>query len=88
MKKSLILNKNIDTIWTFNYTDCIYEYGPSPMSYHKTPRGAYTAMRSFLETIYNEWRNDNILYGAGEVKYREKFGRSEMWYIRKIQLET
>jgi len=52
------------------------------MSTHRTIKGAYKAMRGFLEKEYASWRENGIMYG----KQRHKFGLHEAWTIQKIKI--
>ncbi len=52
------------------------------MSTHTTIKGAYNAMREFIEKEYSEWREKGILYG----KQTFKFGIHEAWGIRKMEI--
>ena len=70
------------TAYQFLYTDCIYESAYATMSTHLTIKGAYRAMKKFLEKGYAEWREDGIMYG----KQRFKFGEHEAWTIKKIEI--
>ena len=39
-------------VFEFVYTGCIYESAMATLSLHRTKKGAYKAMREFLETEY------------------------------------
>jgi hypothetical protein len=69
-------------IYEFLHTDCIYESAYRTVSVHRTKKGAYKAMRAFLEREYTEWRDNNILLG----KDPHKFGVHEDWKIGTIEL--
>ena len=69
-------------IYEFVYTDSIFESGMVTLSVHKTKKGAYNAMREFLEKKYAEWRESGIRYGKQEYK----FGTHCAWNIRPIEL--
>ena len=56
-------------VFEFVYTDCIYESAMATLSLHKTKKGAYKAMREFLETEYAQWREDGIRYGKQQIKF-------------------
>lgn len=70
-------------VFEFIYTDCIYESAMATMSLHRTKKGAYKAMREFLETEYAQWREDGIRYG----KQHFKFGTHCAWAVRPIELK-
>lgn len=69
-------------VFEFLYTDCIHESAMATMSLHRTKKGAYKAMRKFIETKYAEWREDGIKYG----KQYFKFGNHCAWCIKPITL--
>jgi len=70
-------------VFEFIYTDCIYESAMATISLHRTKKGAYKAMREFLETGYADWRDEGILYG----KQHFKFGTHCAWAVRPIELK-
>ena len=70
-------------VYEFIYTNCIHESAMETMSVHRTKKGAYKAMRDFLETEYNGWREEGIMYG----KQHFKFGCHEYWAIRETELK-
>lgn len=69
-------------IYSFEFTSSIFESSFEVISLHKTKRGAYTAMKEFLNERYTEWRDDGILYG----KQRFKFGTYQNWRINTIKV--
>jgi hypothetical protein len=69
-------------VFEFVYTDCIWESAMKTMSLHRTKKGAYNAMREFLERAYADWRDSGILYG----KQHFKFGTDCKWAVRPIEL--
>jgi hypothetical protein len=72
-----------EEVYEFVFTDCIHESVMGTVSLHKTKKGAYKAMREFLETEYNQWREDGIRYG----KQHFKFGSHSAWAVRPIELK-
>ena len=68
--------------YQFLHTSCIWESAYRTVSTHMTIKGAYNAMRQFIEKEYLEWRENGILYG----KQTFKFGEHEAWGIRKIEI--
>lgn len=72
-------------VFEFVYTDCIYESAMATMSLHRTKKGAYKAMREFLETEYAKWYDMRILYGK-DKDWVDKFGLHCAWAVRPIEL--
>ena len=70
-------------VYEFVYTYCIFESEMATLSLHRTKKGAYKAMRYFLETEYAQWREDGIRYG----KQHFKFGTHCAWAVRPIALK-
>jgi len=70
-------------VFEFVYTSCIYESAFETLSLHRTKKGAYKAMREFLETEYEQWREDGIRYG----KQHFKFGTYCAWAVRLRELK-
>jgi hypothetical protein len=75
--------ETLTEVYEFTYTDCVFESAMATMSLHRTKKGAYKAMRAFLETEYAEWREDGIRHG----KQRFKFGVYCAWAVRPIELK-
>jgi hypothetical protein len=73
-------------VFEFVYTDCIYESAMATLSLHRTKKGAYKAMREFLEIEYANWYNEQILYGK-DRKWGYKFGTHCAWAVRSIALK-
>ncbi len=69
-----------DKIWAFQYTHCIYESAFETISLHKTPKGAYNAMKKHILKEYEEWRESGLRYGKQNFKH----GEYEDWRIIKI----
>jgi len=57
------------------------------LSLHRTKKGAYKAMRAFLETDYMQWYNERIIYGKGDRRWIDKFGTHCAWAVRSIALK-
>lgn len=64
----------MNQIFEFIYTDCIYESAMATMSTHRTKKGAYKAMRAFLNTDYMQWYNERIEYGKYDKSRTSKYG--------------
>jgi len=73
-------------LYEFIYTDCIYESAIATMSLHLTKKGAYKAMREFLETGYMQWYNERIIYGKNRA-YGDKFETHGHWAVRPIEVK-
>lgn len=72
----------LNKVYAFEYTPCIYESYFKTMSIHRTKKGAYKAMRDFLETEYTKWRNYNLIFGVNSFK----FGYLESWRIIEVDV--
>lgn len=72
-------------VYEFLYTDNIHESAMATMSLHRTKKGAYKAMRQFLETEYVKWYDERILYGK-DKNWIDKFGLHCAWAVRPIEL--
>jgi hypothetical protein len=72
----------LNKVYAFEYTSCIYESSFKTMSIHRTKKGAYKAMRNFLETEYAKWRNYNLIFGVDSFK----FGYLESWRIVEVDV--
>ena len=72
----------VDTVYAFQYNDCVFESSFHTISLHSSPKGAYKALRQFLEESYEQWRKDGLLYG----KQYHKFGKYEAWRIEKMYI--
>ena len=75
-------------IFEFIYTSDTYESAMATMSMHRTKKGAYKAMRNYLNKEYMEWYNWRIIYG----KYKsicgvDKFGRHCAWAVATRELQ-
>lgn len=70
-------------LYEFAYTDCIFEAPMWTISVHTTKKGAYKAMRTFLEKEYNQWRETGLRYG----KQYYNFGTHCEWKIRTITVQ-
>jgi len=64
-----------DKVYAFQYNPCIYESGYCTISLHKTCKGAYQAMRTFILREYNIWRENGIRRGKQPFKH----GAFEDW---------
>jgi len=73
-------------IFRFKYNDCIYESAMATISLHRTKKGAYNAMRNYLETDYAQWYNERILYGK-ERRWTDKYGMHCAWGVDSIELK-
>ena len=71
-----------DNVWCFQYNYCIYEGSFATISIHKTPKGAYNAMRAKILQDYNKWRECGIRYGKKYFKH----GSHEDWRVVKIPI--
>jgi hypothetical protein len=72
-------------VYEFLYTDNIHESAMATMSLHRTKKGAYKAMRAFLESKYAEWYDERILKGK-DKDWVDKFGLHCAWAIQPIML--
>lgn len=80
-------------LWVFYYNNCIYESIHSPMSYHRTKKGATDALKAHKEIKFqqhlkqlkfeDEWSKEN----GYKPNKRRKFGESESWMIARFELE-
>ena len=59
--------KKLEFIFEFVHTDCVYESGWVTISVHRTKKGAYSAMNKFLNSRFNESRDETILYGKSKT---------------------
>lgn len=75
--------KEEEEVYSFQYCGCIYESSVATMSLHKTKKGAYKAMRAFIEKGYAEWRDDGYLYGKKMFTY----GDGESWRVVPISIQ-
>jgi len=73
-------------LYQFLYCPCICESEYCTISIHKTPKGAYTAMRKDILKRYNEWFEWRLKYGKKHFKGR-KFDEFKSRTIGKIKLE-
>jgi len=71
------MEQEINEVYEFLYCDCIYESGYVTMSIHKTKRGAYKALRNYLEEEYAKWRDNALKRG----KPYHKFEIHSAWKI-------
>ena len=72
-----------EEVYSFQYCECIYESAFATMSLHKTKKGAYKAMRAFIEKDYEQWREDGCRYGKQIFKH----GVHEDWIIVAIPIQ-
>lgn len=79
-------------LWAFWYNPMIHESASYIVSYHKTKKGALSAMKSHKEDARKEWEeSENFLKKWCEkegIKYRPiiKFGVHESWEVEKFTL--
>jgi len=73
-------------VYEFVHTDCIHDSAMATMSLHRTKKGAYKAMRNFLEKEYANWYDKRILYGKDKDRV-DKFGLHCTWAVRPIALK-
>lgn len=71
-----------DKVYAFLYTPCIYESSFSTMSLHRSKKGAYRAMRGFIEESYREWRESGLKHGKQDIKH----GAFENWRVAEINI--
>ena len=69
-------------LYEFLFTDCIYESAHAAMSTHRTKEGAYKAMRAYITELYNDWRDESLMYGRS----LDKPFTASNWRINKIKL--
>lgn len=79
------MESNLDCVYGFIYTECTYDSNYRTISVHRTKKGAYNEMRTFLIKQYLDWYNDRITYGkyAGD----RWCGENERWSIHTIKLK-
>ncbi len=69
-----------ETVYEVLFNPCIHESAPSTISVHRTKKGAYKALRTFLFEKYYEWYNS-----AG--RKHSKWSYNEWWGIGEIELK-
>lgn len=72
-------------VFEFVYTTCIYESAMATMSLHRTKKGAYKAMNTYLNDKFNEERESHLRYGKHSI-FDHVF-MHEAWGVRSIELK-
>ena len=74
-------------VFGFIWNGCIHESASGPMSLHRTKKGAYKAMNSYLNKEFMKHRDEQLLYGKGHVCMRYKFGAHCAWAVHPIEIQ-
>lgn len=77
----------MEKVYEFKHNDCIWESSPFTVSIHRTPKGAYKAMRKYIMEAYTQWYDERMLYGKDSAFGTiDKFGTHEWWGIKCTEL--
>lgn len=74
-------------IYLFEHCACLYESSYALISAHKTPHGAYKAMKAHKWQCWQDERDLELRYGVDKSWGPSEYCQAELWRIRKIEIK-
>lgn len=77
------MENQIIKLWAFYYNPMVWESASMILSYHRTKKGALSAMKKHKDSEKKDF--DEMIQRNPEFNF--KFGAHESWSVHKLELE-
>lgn len=74
-------------IWVAYYNPCIHESSPSPISFHRTEKGAEIALVFHRNEEMKKWEEYFTSLDFEAKQWAGSFGEHESWFIKEEEIE-